>query len=406
MRGTFRPGPFFLLLIALLGGCAGIPTQPRAKVFLSEQERTAHNLRVFDRAWRLVDQKFFDAKFRGVDWISLKTQYRPAAEKAAHDEELYDVINAMLGELKESHNYAMTPQRRWEMLAKQQARIGIGLRRLEGKWVVTEVFAGSPAEAAEVQRGWVVEHRDGQSLSNDANFSLKEGQVVVYDFLTKDNERQTRSMTARFLSTANRREARPLADGNLYLRFDGFDYPSLHWLSEQLKLHRRAPAVVIDLRYNYGGLFYSLEFSIGEFFPKPVQLGTFIRRSGSEKEKDSNHFFSARYAGKVVLLTDHNTASCAEILAHVLHYYKRAVLIGRPTAGAVVASRFFSLPDGGMMQVAVDDYRGLDGKRLEGLGVQPDITVDLKLADLREGKDPDLLAAEASLHSAGIVAKN
>ncbi|MEO7414730.1 MAG: S41 family peptidase [Opitutaceae bacterium] len=407
MRGTSFFGRLLLLIVALfVGGCAGVPTPPRANVFLSERERTAHNLRVFDRAWQLVNTKFFDAKFRGVDWPAMKTQYRPAAERAVDDEALYEVINSLLGELKESHNYAMTPQRRWEVLAKQQARIGLGLRRLDGHWVVTEVIPGSPAEAAEVRRGWVVEQRDGQKLGNGASFSLKEGQAVVYDFLTREDERQTRSMTARVLPVADRREMRLLADGNVYLRFDAFDYQSLRWLSEQLKTYRAAPAVVIDLRYNHGGLFYSLEFSLGEFFAKSVQVGTFVRRSGSEEPKDSNQLFSARYAGKVILLTDHTTASCAEILAHVLHYHQRAVLIGRPTAGAVVASRYFALPDGGMLQIAVDDFRGLDGKRLEGLGVKPDITVELKLSDLRAGRDPDLQAAEASLHSAEIVAKN
>lgn len=407
MRGSSRPGSFLLLIVALFaGGCVGVPSRPRADIALSAEERTAHNLRIFDRAWQLVNDKFFDAKFRGVDWPAMKARYRPEAEKAADDDALYVVINSLLGELKESHNYAMTPQHRWEVLAKQRARIGIGLRRLEDRWIVTEVSPGSPAEEAGVRRGWIVEARDGKPLDAGANFLLKDGQVVGYDFLTTEDERRPLSMTARVLSTADRREVRPLADGTMYLRFDGFDYQSLHWLSEQLKIHRAAPAVVIDLRNNQGGLFYSLEFSLGEFFPRPVQLGTFIRRSGSAKEQDSNQLFSARYTGRVVLLTDRSTASCAEIMAHALHYYKRAVVIGRPTAGAVVASRYFSLPEGGMMQIAVDDFRGLDGKRLEGLGVQPDVAVELKLADLRTGHDPDLVAAEASLHSPEIVAKN
>lgn len=407
MRGASHLGQFFLLIVALLaGGCAGIPTRPRLDVVLSREERVAHNLRVFDRAWQLVNDKFFDAGLRGVDWPAMKARYRPEAEKATDDDMLYGVVNSLLGELKESHNYAITPQRRWEMLAKQRARVGLGLRHLEGRWVVTEVTAGSPAEAAGVRRGWLVEARDGKPLDAGANFSLKEGQVVTYDFITPDDERRTLAMTACVLSTADRREARPLATGTMYLRFDGFDYQSLHWLSEQLKLYRSSPAVVIDLRNNHGGLFYSLEFSLGEFFPKPVQLGTFVRRSGTERGKASNQLFSARYPGKVVLLTDRATASCAEILAHALHHYKRAVVIGRPTAGAVVASRYFSLPDGGMLQIAVNDFRGLDGKRLEGLGVTPDVAVELKLADLRAGNDPDLAAAEASLRSPEIVAKN
>jgi carboxyl-terminal processing protease len=183
----------------------------------------------------------------------------------------------------------------------------------------------------------------------------------------------------------------------VYLRFDGFDGPSRRWLSDQLKAHLAAPAVVVDLRQNHGGWFISLGITLGEFFPDTVPLGTFVRRSGSESEKDSWQWSPARYAGKVVLLVGGATASCAEIFADTLHHYHRAILVGRKTAGAVVVARFYALPDGGRLQVGVEDFLGLDGHRLEGVGVQPDVVVTEKLADLRTSRDVDLEAALAAL---------
>jgi carboxyl-terminal processing protease len=390
--------PFAVVALALAlfaGGCVTAP--PRTDMTMSAEQRLAHNRRVFDRAWELVNDRFFDAKFRGVDWAAMKTRYEPDAGKAADDAALYGVINAMLGELKESHNFALSPQRRWEYESKQRARVGIMLQWVDECWVVTEVMPNSPALDAGVQRGWIVHRRDGEALSARANFSLKEGEKVSYEFLDGNGEARTLTMAARILPTEDRREERDLADGFVYLRFDGFDRASLHWLSEQLKQHRAAPGVILDLRRNSGGMFYSLEFVLGEFFPHAVPLGTFIRRSGSESGKESWQFFSARYPGKVALLTDGATASCAEILADALRYHHRALIVGRPTAGAVLVSRFFSLPDGGMLQLGVEDFRGLDGKRLEGTGVKPDIEVRLKLADLRAGVDADLDVALAKL---------
>src|SRR5687768_10354224 len=101
-------------------------------------------------------------------------------------------------------------------------------------------------------------------------------------------------MTAKILSTADRTEIRTFADGVVYLRFDGFDTKSLRWLRGQLKENRHAPGVVVDLRHNHGGMFFSLEFMLGEFFPKSVTLGSFIRRSGRHNEKDTTQLRSAR----------------------------------------------------------------------------------------------------------------
>lgn len=396
MRLLHQPWSVFLLAVALLaGGCVTAP--PRVPVAMSPEQRVAHNTQVFDRVWDLVNRKFFDAKFRGVDWNAMRMRYRPEAEKAENADALYTVINTMLEELKESHNYAQTPQETWESKSRQRALIGIGLQRLEGKWVITHVFPGSPAEEAGVQRGWLVVARNGEPVGTQTVFNLKVGESVAYDFLDPQDQPRAITMTARLISTVFHSEMRTLADGVVYLRFDQFDLKSLRWLSAQLRAHRTAPAVVIDLRHNPGGYLFSLDFALGEFFPSAVPLGTFIRRSGSKEDEAVSQLFSARYAGRVALLTGSSSASCSEIFAHVLHHHGRAVIVGQKTAGAVIGSMRYSLPDGGRLQVAVTDYLGLDGKRLEGRGVTPDVMVPIKLADLRAGIDAELNAALAQL---------
>ena len=80
-----------------------------------------------------------------------------------------------------------------------------------------------------------------------------------------------------------------------------------------------------------------------------------------------------------------------------MRHHQRAVIVGRKTAGAVVVSQFYPLPDGGRMQLAIEDFRALDGQRLEGTGVTPDKVVPLRLADVRAGRDADLEAALAEL---------
>jgi carboxyl-terminal processing protease len=373
-----------------------LPVAPPVPVAMSVEQRTAHNGMVFDRTWDLVNRKFFDAKLRGVDWPALREHYRPIAEKASEEDALYETINAMLAELKESHVAAIEPQSWFEQRARQRALVGINFRRLEGRWVVTGTFPGSPAEAAGVQRGWLAVSRDGKPLGEEG-FQISEGQTVVYEFLDEQDRRHALTMTARVISTAVPPEVRELADGTVYLRFDHFDLKSLRWLSRQLRAYRAAPAVVIDLRNNPGGLSVSLVYALGEFFPRPVPIGSFVSRSGAAKKKAASQFFSARYPGKVAVLVGPGSASCSEIFAHVLQHHGRAVLVGRKTAGAVIASYFYSLPGGGRLQVAIEDYLGLHGQRLEGTGVMPDLVVSPKLAELRAGVDAELNAALSQL---------
>ena len=75
----------------------------------------------------------------------------------------------------------------------------------------------------------------------------------------------------------------------------------------------------------------------------------------------------------------------------------RAIIVGRATNGSVLGSNFIPLPDGGQVQIPVEDVETLDGKHLENIGVTPDIEIYPRLAAIRAGRDLALEAAEARL---------
>jgi carboxyl-terminal processing protease len=132
----------------------------------------------------------------------------------------------------------------------------------------------------------------------------------------------------------------------------------------------------------------SLEEILGEFFPKRVDIGTFVERGGrKETDHSVRRWTSAGYSGPVVVLVSRESASCAEIFAEVLRYYHRAAVIGSRTGGNVLGSDIEPLPGGGELQYSVLDYLAPDGHRLEGKGVAPDIEVQPTLGDLRLGVD-------------------
>ncbi len=78
-------------------------------------QREPLNQRVFDRAWELAADRYWDRSMAGNDWEAIRDQYYPKAMAAKDEKQLYAVINRMLDQLDDSHVYATSPSElRWE----------------------------------------------------------------------------------------------------------------------------------------------------------------------------------------------------------------------------------------------------------------------------------------------------
>ena len=115
---------------------------------------------------------------------------------------------------------------------------------------------------------------------------------------------------------------------------------------------------------------------------------TFIGRDGDED------FASFRWRRPVVILIDGGTRSGKEVVTYGLQRHGVPV-VGSRTAGALLAGRGFLLGDGSLLVLAVADVR-VEGERLEGHGVVPDIEVPFPLP-YAAGRDPQLDAALGEL---------
>ncbi|HEV8443776.1 MAG TPA: S41 family peptidase, partial [Steroidobacteraceae bacterium] len=97
--------------------------------------------------------------------------------------------------------------------------------------------------------------------------------------------------------------------------------------------------------------------------------------------------------GPLVVLIGPQSASAAEITAAAVLDNHRGLLVGRMTNGSVMESNYFPLPDGGTAQIPVNDFvRGHD-RRIDSVGVSPDIWILPTLDDVRAGRDPALARA-------------
>ena len=91
---------------------------------------------------------------------------------------------------------------------------------------------------------------------------------------------------------------------------------------------------------------------------------------------------------RLVLLVDRRTRSGKEVVARLVQKRGWGTVIGERTAGAVLRARPFLLEDRSVLYLAVQEF-DLEGERLEGWGVEPDIRAcsDTSYAG---GRDPSL----------------
>jgi carboxyl-terminal processing protease len=162
--------------------------------------------------------------------------------------------------------------------------------------------------------------------------------------------------------------------------------------NQAVKDHRQAAGMIIDLRGNPGGIGAMAMGMAGWFIPEKGHiLGTMISRSGEIKFAVTPR--APVYNGPLAILVDDMSASTSEILAGGLQDLDRARVFGVRTAGAALPSYIEKLPNGDGFQYAVANYISENGQTLEGIGVTPDVTIELNQDAFAHHRDPILQAA-------------
>src|ERR1017187_5345837 len=147
----------WVLVLAIAGAIAA------AGQTVTPAQRGA-NIEAFEKVWATVRDKHWDPKLGGLDWQAVHDELRPKMEAAKTADEARDILNDMLGRLKQTH-FGVFPGSVYHDLDASldkpekdsvEATPGIDLRVMEGHAIVTDVEVGSPAAAKGVRRGWEI----------------------------------------------------------------------------------------------------------------------------------------------------------------------------------------------------------------------------------------------------------
>ena len=126
---------------------------------------------------------------------------------------------------------------------------------------------------------------------------------------------------------------------------------------------------------------------VAQWFLGAAQMGGFVSREGGAGlpfREDA----VATFQRPVTVLTNSRTYAFGEMLAAIMHDYKRARIVGNQTQGGYQITQEVELPSGGLLVMTIGLYVSPRGELLPLDGLMPDDPVDPPdLATVRSGRD-------------------
>jgi len=334
-----------------------------------------------DEIVRLVRENFYD-KNAASDWADRHTGY---GATIATDLAFEEKTRTALSELKASHTgyYPANSPEYNSLLAIYGGGLHAGDGEYEGVGAdvtpdlfVRVVFAGGPAARAGIQRGDRILQADSMRYDPVRAFRGKAGIPVSLSV-------QHAAYTAPRIIKVTPRRIKPKLEwmqamqlGARLIDSHGKSVAYVPMFSctgeeyeKALKAlltgrFRDADALILDFRDGFGGC--NPEFV--NLFGGAAPALSYKRTGECGLRPD------VPWRKPVYLLINRGTRSGKEVVAYSLKKQRIAVLVGQPTAGAVVAGRAFLLKDRSLLLLAVANV-WVDGERLEGKGVEPDVRV-------------------------------
>ncbi len=272
-------------------------------------------------------------------------------------------------------------QRLKEQTEGQYSGIGAALEKKNGALVITRVFAGSPAAEAGLVAGDAIVAVDGKSTADVAletsiaHIKGRAGTEVELE-VRKKGDRETR------LLTLTRRTIQiPQTETKMLTARDGTEvgYVQLYDFSEgagdqvradvQKLIGDGAEAVILDLRYNGGGLL-SEAVDVANVFMDGVVVSTRGRTSPLEVFKAQE---DVETEVPMVVLVNEFTASASEIVAAAVQDTDRGTIVGTTTFGKGRVQTIVPLDDGASLRLTTAVYYTPDGRDINEKGVVPDV---------------------------------
>ncbi len=364
-----------LLTGLLVGGVAGSGLHAiRAASDPQTEDNGYYNIAVLTRAIQLIRQDYVDEK---------KTSYRALTHAA---------LKGMLNSL-DPHTQFMEPKELKQMKDDTRSEftgLGVTVTVRDGLLTIVTPMEDTPSSRAGLLPGDQILKINGDSTEKmELNSAVERlrgepGEKVTLTILrpsTKEIKNYT--MERAVIKVESVKDARVL-DLNLtggrkigYVRITQFSGPTASDLARKLEeLDKQGiEALVIDLRFNPGGLLDSAIDVCGQFLPPGTMVAYTEGRVPSQRRVYKTRSTSSRLRPNypLAILINGGSASGSEIVAGALKDLDRAVIVGETSFGKGSVQSVLALMDGSGMRLTTAKYYTPSKQVIHEKGVAPQI---------------------------------
>ena len=330
-------------------------------------------IKTLARAMELIRQDYVDDK------------------KVSYEQLMRGALRGMLQSL-DPHSQYMEPMNFEDMKEDTESRfggLGVHVTERNGDLIIVAPMEDSPAFRVGLLPGDKIIKIDGQSTEKmdlgGATEKLRgaPGTKITLTILrpaTKEiRDYELVRETIKVWSVKDAKLLPPELSGRMkigYARITQFNAPTAEELAKKLDdLEKKGlQALVLDLRFNPGGLLSSAVDVAGMFLPPATTVATTEGRVPSQTRKYSaNPALRRRASYPVAVLINNGSASGSEIVAGALKDTNRAILVGETTFGKGSVQSVMQLPDGSALRLTTAKYYTPGHQVIHEHGVAPTI---------------------------------
>jgi tricorn protease len=360
---------------------------------------------IFDEAWRLERDFFYDSNMHGVNWPEMKDKYGQLVPYVAHRKDLNYLIGEMIGELCCSHTYVLGGD------MPEVTRVNVGLMGADlepsgGYYRFEHIYRGEtgdaplPGPGISVKEGEYLISVNGEEVHYPKNvykyFENTVGKQVTIEVNDKPTPVGARELTIvpiesdlglryRGWVETNRRKVDEATNGRVgYIHIPDTSISGINEYSKAFFAQTGKEGLIIDVRYNAGG--WVPERFMEHLKRKPVGLWCLGRTQPMVYPGMPTLY------GHMVCIINEYAGSGGDAFPYYFHTYGLGPLIGKRTWGGLVGfMETPSLMDGGYVTCPSFPFLTMEGQwAIENHGVDPDIEVDNRPDLVIDGHDPQL----------------
>ncbi len=329
------------------------------------------------------DQDFRDSlkQFASV-YATVSENYADPFTGDKPNDTIYDgAIPSMLRTL-DPHSNFFDPKHYSSLMEEQRGRYyGVGMLiqpQLIGdkqRTVVLKPFAGTPSYKAGIHPGDVITAVDGKSTdgldSNDVVALLKGDKgTQVRVTVTRPGDTPGSAQTLNFdliraeIPNNSVDLAYRIQPGIGYIHIKAVQETTGKEVSDALASFGDMHGLVLDLRDNPGGLLNQAVAVCDQFLKRGQVIVSQRGRAYPEQIYRANHGSDGK-TYPIVILTNHGTASAAEIISGALQDHDRALIVGTTTFGKGLVQTVYQLSDNTGLTLTTYHYYTPSGRLIQ-----------------------------------------